>query len=456
MESAGWVQSEKLRLEQNLYGAHLFQSYEYSPAEVAEYISRQEMTHLAEGLELQQRSVRELPFVDGHVRGFGGKSMVEINEAGYRQAKKQYLAGDTAAKCLMHRRTHDIEISKRYDELMKSGAIGDGFYVASPYQEELDDNTAQRLGFWPQFRRSYLWFYRKISETQLECVDVSIDHSNLASYSQLLKNTGVAIPHGVQSHDVPAFAVTFHADEAGRDQLIDDTVKRYRSINRDSDAGQAEDAFESLEFLEKHARHYVQLLVDMYRAIAESLQTGKLHDLVRLASVRALRNLDCLAAEEISALNSLLSDYQLSGDNTLAFSTLISAQRYGIWESVSQMAGVGGTVADSKPVSSYGLGGVLQTIRLLDHVYQNTDHAAALFKTMPGCAGGTSFLQTDEADAKPAIFNGERYSFNKKMFCLVCQSPPGINAKPKWCGPCGICRQCDSRLKLVTVSSAAN
>lgn len=40
-----------------------------------------------------------------------------------------------------------------------------------------------------------------------------------------------------------------------------------------------------------------------------------------------------------------------------------------------------------------------------------------------------------------------RYHFNKKMFCLVCQSPPKTQEPAKLCGPCGICRKCDTKLQ---------
>lgn len=50
-----------------------------------------------------------------------------------------------------------------------------------------------------------------------------------------------------------------------------------------------------------------------------------------------------------------------------------------------------------------------------------------------------------------AIFGGssfeEKYSFSKRMFCVVCQAPPKQQEKTKLCGPCGICRICDSHLK---------
>ena len=40
-----------------------------------------------------------------------------------------------------------------------------------------------------------------------------------------------------------------------------------------------------------------------------------------------------------------------------------------------------------------------------------------------------------------------KYSFDKKMHCVVCQAPPKEGEPKKMCGPCGICRSCDTKLK---------
>lgn len=37
------------------------------------------------------------------------------------------------------------------------------------------------------------------------------------------------------------------------------------------------------------------------------------------------------------------------------------------------------------------------------------------------------------------------YKFDKRMYCVDCQAPPEKDAKPKWCGPCGLCRDCDKK-----------
>ena len=82
---------------------------------------------------------------------------------------------------------------------------------------------------------------------------------------------------------------------------------------------------------------------------------------------------------------------------------------------------------------------------------------ASAGKMLIGCGGNIMMLrnQSDVMSANPedifnAIFgsNTEKYSFNKKMFCVVCQAPPKEKDEPKKkCGPCGICKTCDKKLK---------
>ncbi len=326
--------------QQNLYGVRLLLDRENSPEAVRAYIDLQEKTHLAEGLELQQRTVRTMEYDGRHVLGFGGKPMVEVNRQGYREAKKQYLLGDTAAYALMKRREHDVTISECTDSLMADGQIGNVIMVASPFLEELPSEEARRLGDWPEYRRSYVWLYRKKSLTELECTDISIDQSDARSYKKLLAEFGVVIPADVQSHDIPGYLVQLQAStEEEKFALVRRIVNRYSEINQDSNARQSANAFEAVEFLDQNARHYLRLIVDVHEAIARSLETGSLDDLVRMSAARALSTLNCLDADEVLSLQMLLRSDSIGPSHKAAFSTLIAAQRYGVWEGMSRLVG---------------------------------------------------------------------------------------------------------------------
>ncbi len=435
------------QVEQNLYGVRLFLEGQHFPEAVEQYIEYQEKTHLAEGLALQQRTVRSLDVVNGRTQSFGGQTMVDTNQAGYLAAKKQYLRGDQPARRLMKRREHDVRISEDFDTLMAQGKIGEGFMVVSPYEEELDDATARRLGFWPENRRSYAWFYRKVSDDELECVDVSIDRSSLATYKKLLKGHGVDASQTEQSHDMPAHRVRFQASSAEeRNAFIDNVLSQYRELNNDPTAMNANDAFEAVEFLDKHAQNHLRLIVDVHRGIANSLRTGNLDTLIRLSVSRALRELDCLDYQEVCALQDLLDAPQITPQHSPGLSTIIAAQRYGTWQAMSKLAsGETSEVGPTYRGINRGIVGSIQAIQVMNHMYNNTNEAALQGRTMPGCAGGESFLKQSSEEVKSSIFKGEKYSFNKKMYCVVCQPSPKQEEKPKMCGPCGLCRTCDKK-----------
>lgn len=77
--------------------------------------------------------------------------------------------------------------------------------------------------------------------------------------------------------------------------------------------------------------------------------------------------------------------------------------------------------------------------------------ARAAGRTFSGCGvsmiGGSATERELEQSGYGGKAGSARYEFNKKMFCVVCQRPPKEGDKPKMCGPCGICRHCDGRLK---------
>lgn len=95
----------------------------------------------------------------------------------------------------------------------------------------------------------------------------------------------------------------------------------------------------------------------------------------------------------------------------------------------------------------------MQTIPLEQEIAQNGAEARARGLGFSGC-GGTVGVETGD-QLKQSGYGSKTnesttYSFDKKMYCVVCQAPPSKAEKPKMCGPCGICKACDFRLKTKT------
>lgn len=74
-------------------------------------------------------------------------------------------------------------------------------------------------------------------------------------------------------------------------------------------------------------------------------------------------------------------------------------------------------------------------------------------KIYSGCGLSLSRLEQENIDLSAAGYGNKteaesKYSFDKKMHCVVCQAPPKNGESKKMCGPCGICRSCDAKLSV--------
>lgn len=84
-------------------------------------------------------------------------------------------------------------------------------------------------------------------------------------------------------------------------------------------------------------------------------------------------------------------------------------------------------------------------------VEQATQQAIQKHKTYDGCGMTVKMENVIEGQLKESGYGNKtntetKYSFNKKMHCVVCQAPPKKGETKKACGPCGICRPCDKKL----------
>lgn len=88
-----------------------------------------------------------------------------------------------------------------------------------------------------------------------------------------------------------------------------------------------------------------------------------------------------------------------------------------------------------------------------EEVRQGYLWAAGRKEVMPGCGGSIGpeddLNSMNPNDVRDLIFGKEKketYSFDKEMYCVVCQAPPAEEESKKMCGPCGICRDCDRKM----------
>lgn len=136
---------------------------------------------------------------------------------------------------------------------------------------------------------------------------------------------------------------------------------------------------------------------------------------------------------------------------------------YGVWAALKRRLDVGQARLEqnfAKPAAiSY------HHAQLSREVSRAYSHAQARQEMLIGCGGAIKPSQDNPLDisgkdAFNAIFGDQlggatksesSYKFDKHMYCVVCQAPPSETEKSagakKMCGPCGICKGCDAKIK---------
>ena len=86
-------------------------------------------------------------------------------------------------------------------------------------------------------------------------------------------------------------------------------------------------------------------------------------------------------------------------------------------------------------------------------IYHETTRARIMKRVFSACGLTINALEPNIKDQLSEGGYGNKtdeetkYSFDKKMHCVVCQAPPKEGEAKKMCGPCGICRGCDAKLR---------
>lgn len=89
-----------------------------------------------------------------------------------------------------------------------------------------------------------------------------------------------------------------------------------------------------------------------------------------------------------------------------------------------------------------------------DEMHGAGQRADAAGRTFSGCGGslGPNGMMSAENEMSELGYGNKtdsetEYKFDKIMHCVVCQAPPKKDDPKKQCGPCGICKGCDAKLK---------
>lgn len=163
-----------------------------------------------------------------------------------------------------------------------------------------------------------------------------------------------------------------------------------------------------------------------------------------------------------------LAEYLLQGIETIAMQALFGEELehavkqhiYGVWAAFKSRLDRQSTQIIPTALTP----GIAGRVMLEQEVRGALNTFAREGRQMIGCGGAvkvfdkqlgspTALFAADPADVFSAIFGqkkSETYKFDKKMFCVVCQTPPTKQEQKlqskKMCGPCGICKACDKKL----------
>lgn len=415
---------------------------------IREEVFRQELTHIAEGFDLRQRSVRHLSYNDGQVYdSYSNRPLTTIAEEGLGVAEKQReTTGNPDYDLLIQRRQADIAIAEHANKFMCSADIGDTFLITTPYQEEVDASTASTVfGHWPERRRSFMWLGRKISADTLEWTDITIDQSKVGTFVKLLQESGVDVPSAVKSHELPNYIAqceSLQTDE-DRDFFVRRLRQRYYELQGTEVVGGIDDP-EALEFLNENARPLLSVSIAVQEAVAKSIQDGQMHPLLVQSAARALASLNRLTEGNRAHFESIVSGDALYERNYEAFATLARAQRYGIWAAMNSLVRQKQSLPQALKLHHTADLSVAQIVAQLDYMYANFNVAAAKGEPMPGCPGGVKFdlLNLSMNQAVEAIFGGDESSDwhgGKIHRNEKCQSCKIVKSEV---GACHICHDC--------------
>ncbi|CAN5423188.1 hypothetical protein BH09PAT4_BH09PAT4_02860 [soil metagenome] len=260
---------------------------------------------------------------------------------------------------------------------------------------------------------------------------------------------------GLKPHRKMGFLYQASCHEDGAVTLVTQTVDR-------SDP----QAFAAVkEMLQFDAQADVETMVRTYDGTLSKAYGGKFYAGRRQAEINEN------AWQEIIQHKDLV-EYFLNGIESLAAQNmerdLLEQQSkrhtYGVWAALKRRLDAGQMRSEDKLAQLAPLGGQ-QGAQLLREVSRAYSQAQARQEMLVGCGGAIgpskeNLLDFSGKDAFDSIFGDQldgasktesSYKFDKHMYCVVCQAPPSETEKSagakKMCGPCGICKGCDTKIK---------
>lgn len=376
------------------------------------------VTDGAELLDAPMVTRWQLPIVAGKVVNKAGEPLQDIWERG-RQAKRQHAQQDQRFWYDYKRAGYEADEQVRFDDDIVPSFIYNTQITFSPYAQDQEQlygtDYIDKLTHYKRERKyGLIRILYQVEPEVAEVVSISIENSHqLSALRTVAETLGYTLPEDITYTDVLAHHIPLYVQPDNRLEFERKIVNIYDAKLSEQIGGEY-----------KQGRPKYKLGPESYQFV--------------------LANQDILAVYN-HEIEKLARNEQLVGYELLQAVRLVRrAYMAELYERYEQHDATKPLLVRSAEATDY------------DVVYQQMHEAAYRVGQrgirLIGC--GTTldpieFLTTmSDDDFKQVLTTAEqKYEFNQKMYCVVCQAPPAKDAKKKMCGPCGICRPCDSQLK---------
>lgn len=349
-------------------------------------------TWLAEALDGTMRTSFEYTFVGEELYAHDGSALSPIFLSAVSEAEQLTCTSPNIAFELRRRR-HELD---EYNEMcaMALGELPNTMVVISDFPAELMDSPVDVGGYNAQRKQTMLRVITRNPDGKVQVVSQSLDRSDRVALEKLYDALGFQCS---TEQELLGQRMHMELDEEAQRQLVDHLMaaydlslaQRYGGIWH---AGRCGDTNNTYQFVLAQTD-----LLAAYEEFGESRGTDQLYNLAA-----AMRNR--YQSDQVSSNNHWVQSTNL-GEAIKELAAGGQAARVGRLV----FSGCGMSIGSSEePLSD----------QLATQGYGN---------------------KVDNAESS--------YSFNKYMHCVVCQAPPKESESKKMCGPCGICRVCDIKLK---------
>lgn len=448
--------AERIKLKDDLAPLRRLKEAKQNGSEVGfewERLQNEELTDIAEAIDYLYLESR-------FTYGFNGQEVVLPDGT---PLKDMYLSGVDVARRLAEIRPEFLfELQRREAEaanqdlinaMMRGEREANTVIELSPFPDEAAAQYSFRHleenGYKPKLRRGMVRIARREADGTLSLTTFSLDNSTLDQFRHVQALLGqkpggtttsiLAHPRLLNTNQSTAELARLMSESYDQKLFMETGIKYYR--------GRPENTGNSMDVLRRS-----KPIMDFYFNQLDILSTDWATETISLELAKTAQSILNHRADDNGLLPpelrfELMSALNSKRLNETSASIVKRALELSVWASI--VSDLENHRLETGPSANFNT--------MLNQAYD----AQAAGNYMVGCGGVTNLFETNRDESMLSIFSlfnrlELRYSFNRKMHCVVCQKPPKKNPRTnrtehkKWCGPCGICAGCDRQIQKKT------